>query len=191
MSERGGGAWGGVEGGQNRQNTDGQNTNKIRKEYSLFTPPFRLAFESFVYDSKVFDLAYEKAYQCLKFDHMPQFLISDSFMKLEQGTQIRRGSSSKVIELRSIMSEPRANKALAEFLKERNSTQQLMFMKIWEVSEKVKLNIDFEQKTHRIQYSPPPFHNRTSTTSNSTTTSRKPKGKTNERRTSGNPAKNR
>ncbi|GMH82151.1 hypothetical protein TrVE_jg12996 [Triparma verrucosa] len=101
-----------------------------------------LAFESFVYDSKVFDLAYEKAYQCLKFDHMPQFLISDSFMKLEQGTQVRRGSSSKVIELRSILSEPRANKALAEFLKENNKVQQILFMKMWENINDFSLDYD-------------------------------------------------
>jgi len=36
---------------------------------------------------------------------MPRFLISDRFMKLENGTRERRGSSSNVIDMSSILSE--------------------------------------------------------------------------------------
>ena len=51
-----------------------------------------LGFESRAADKNIFDLAYEKCYQVLKFDYMPRFLISDMFLKLEAGTRSRRGS---------------------------------------------------------------------------------------------------
>mmetsp|Transcript_10150 Transcript_10150/g.20200 ORF Transcript_10150/g.20200 Transcript_10150/m.20200 type:complete len:583 (+) Transcript_10150:70-1818(+) len=104
-----------------------------------------LAFESFTSDSHVYDLAYEKAYQCLKFDHMPQFLISDTFMKLEQGTQVRRGSSSKVIELSSILTEANAKKALMDFLNERNDPGNLFRVRLWEDINDFKL--DYEKQS--------------------------------------------
>ncbi len=91
-----------------------------------------LAFEHRCYDHQIFDLAYEKAYQCLKFDHMPQFLISNAFMNLEQGTQVRRGSSSKVIEMSSILNEQQALLKLGEFLRKREDGKELSYLKLWE-----------------------------------------------------------
>jgi len=92
-----------------------------------------LAFETKSYDTGVFDLAYEKAYQCLKFDHMPRFLISDDFMKLEARTQVRRGSSSKIIELKAILSESRCMEALTKFLQTYiEDSKQLAYVRLWE-----------------------------------------------------------
>ena len=42
-----------------------------------------LAFDNMAADERIFDLAYEKCYQNLKFDYMPRFLISYTFTKLE------------------------------------------------------------------------------------------------------------
>jgi hypothetical protein len=91
-----------------------------------------LAFVTDKYDFAVFDLAYEKAYQCLKFDYMPQFLISDAFMTLESGTKVRRGSSANVIELKAILMEPRALKALSDFLNEQGNAKMLTNVRLWE-----------------------------------------------------------
>ena len=91
-----------------------------------------LAFVMEKYDNGVFDLAYEKAYQCLKFDYMPQFLISDAFVNLEEGTKVRRGSSSNVIELKAILGEASALQALISFLNEQGDAKMLTNVRLWE-----------------------------------------------------------
>ncbi|GMH48749.1 hypothetical protein TrRE_jg8234 [Triparma retinervis] len=108
---------------------------KAEKKLMLDKPTRRtieLAFVTDKHDYAVFDLAYEKAYQCLKFDYMPQFLISDAFMALESGTKVRRGSSANVIELKAILVEPRAMKALSDFLNEQGNAKMLTNVRLWE-----------------------------------------------------------
>ena len=78
----------------------------------------KLAFASKTADTNIFDLAYEKAYQNLKFDYMPRFLISDDFMKLEATTRGRRGSSSYIVDMTAILKEKGAFIQLVAFLKE-------------------------------------------------------------------------
>jgi hypothetical protein len=99
-----------------------------------------MAFESKCYDYAVFDLAYEKAYQCLKFDYMPQFLISEEFVKLENRTQVRRGSSTKIIELKAIMSEPPCMRALTTFLRTFGEPKMLSYVRLWEAISDFKLD---------------------------------------------------
>ncbi|GMI21651.1 hypothetical protein TeGR_g4448 [Tetraparma gracilis] len=92
-----------------------------------------LAFETKTYDPNVFDLAYEKAYQTLKFDYMPQFLISDDFMKLEDNTSVRRGSAGTLIEIKVILSDAKALKAFTLYLQAQVSKpEQLQYMRLWE-----------------------------------------------------------
>jgi len=99
-----------------------------------------LAFENEVYDASVFDLAYEKAYQCLKFDYMPLFLISDDFTKLEERTKVRRGSSNKMIDLKAILSETRCALALTTFLQKFTDPVMLSYARLWESVSDFKSN---------------------------------------------------
>jgi len=110
----------------------------------------KLAFLTDKYDQGVFDLAYEKAYQCLKFDYMPQFLISDAFLKLESGTKVRRGSSANVIELKAILGEPRALKALTSFLNEQANAKMLTNVRLWENINDFK--VDYEKLPPKDQH---------------------------------------
>ncbi len=61
--------------------------------------------------------------QVLKFDYMPRFLISETFTKLEDGTRRRRGSSTKVIDMSAILSEPQCLKALIAHLSEKSKPE--------------------------------------------------------------------
>ena len=92
-----------------------------------------LAFETKTYDMNVFDLAYEKAYQTLKFDHMPLFLISDNFMLLEETTSVRRGSAGTLIEIKAILLEDKARIAFTMFLQGKaDDPKQLQHLRLWE-----------------------------------------------------------
>lgn len=89
------------------------------------------AFENKASDENVFDLAYEKCYQRLKFEFMPRFLISDSFTKLEDSTRERRGSSTKVVDMNAILNEPKALKTFENFLASKNNTNMIKHTNLW------------------------------------------------------------
>lgn len=91
-----------------------------------------LAFRSNQFDLRIFDLAYEKAYQCLKFDFMPQFLISPTFLELEDETKVRRGGSTKIIDLKAILKEPKGCTALEGYLNETGHVLCLGYLRMWE-----------------------------------------------------------
>jgi hypothetical protein len=79
----------------------------------------------------VFDLAYEKCYQRLKFEFMPRFLISESFTKLEDRTRERRGSSTKVVDMNAILNEPKALKTFEKFLASKKNANMIEHTNLW------------------------------------------------------------
>ena len=89
------------------------------------------AFESRASDENVFDLAYEKCYQRLKFEFMPRFLISESFTKLEDRTRERRGSSTKVVDMNAILNEPKALKTFEKFLASKKNANMIEHTNLW------------------------------------------------------------
>mmetsp|Transcript_21233 Transcript_21233/g.42385 ORF Transcript_21233/g.42385 Transcript_21233/m.42385 type:complete len:530 (+) Transcript_21233:148-1737(+) len=98
---------------------------------SATTETISLAFDNMAADENIFDFAYEKCYQVLKFDYMPRFLISETFVKLEDGTRARRGSSSKVVDMSAILYEKKASEALLEYLRDRKDDMMVSYVELW------------------------------------------------------------
>jgi hypothetical protein len=106
------------------------NCSRIKMD-SATMETITLGFESRAADENIFDLAYEKCYQVLKFDYMPRFLISDTFVKLEDGTRSRRGSSTKVVDMGAILNEALAVSSLLTYLKGKGDTNMISYTKLW------------------------------------------------------------
>jgi len=110
------------------------------------------AFENRASDEFIFDLAYEKCYQRLKFEFMPRFLISSSFMKLEESTRERRGSSTKVVDMNAILNEPKALKTFQQFLNSKKNSKMIDHTNLW-ISTKEFTELYKEKKAGHIQTS--------------------------------------
>jgi len=143
-----------------------RSSSKITEIYHKFIPPsvaksllpidnptrmtVMLAFATKTFDSRVFDLAYEKSYQILKFDYLSKFLISEAFMNLEKGTTRRRGSSDKVIDMRSLLVEARAFDCIVKFLQRNNKYEEyLPYARCWE--EIHHFVLDYDKMTGKDQ----------------------------------------
>ncbi|GMH49721.1 hypothetical protein TL16_g00591 [Triparma laevis f. inornata] len=133
-----------------RANEKLSNCSRIKMD-SATMETITLGFESRAADKNIFDLAYEKCYQVLKFDYMPRFLISDMFLKLEAGTRSRRGSSTKVVDMAAILNEALAVDALLTYLKGKSDSKMISYTKLWVQVSTYAMSLSSDAKQYELE----------------------------------------